>query len=92
MNIKFAASTVTEWPFNKPQHHQANPKKGIDMGKLTIFRYVSQKPFLHADADVSSWWSKIRSCLYLHPYFECVRSEISDETTIFHQPYLNSAK
>ena len=40
--------------------------KGIDMGQLTTFRYVSQKPSLYAYAGVSSWWSKIWSCLYLH--------------------------
>ena len=44
------------------------------MGRLTIFRNVSQKPSLYAYADVSSWWSKSWYCLYLHPYFVCASS------------------
>ena len=49
------------------------------MGQLTIFQYVSQKPSLYAYADVSSWWSKSWSRLYLHPYFVIASSESSGE-------------
>ena len=50
------------------------------MGQLTIYRYVSQKPSLYAYADVYSWWSKIWSCFYQHPYFVCASSECSGES------------
>ena len=51
------------------------------MGQLTIFWYVSQKPSLYAYADVSRWWSKSWSRLYLHPYiyFVYASSESSGE-------------
>ena len=57
------------------------------MGQLTIFRYVSQKPSLYAYDDVSSWWSKSWSRLYLHPYFVCASSESSGETLKNAQAY-----
>ena len=55
------------------------------MGQLTIFRYVTQKPSLYAYADVSSWWSKSLSRLYLHPYFVCASSESSGEILKMHR-------
>ena len=33
----------------------------------------------------SSWWSKMWSCLYLHPYFACASSESSGETLKMHK-------
>ena len=31
------------------------------------------------------WWSKMLSCLYLHPYFACASSESSGETLKMHK-------
>ena len=46
-----------------------------------------RKPSLYAYADVSSWWSKSWSRLYLHPYFVCASSESFGEILKIAQAY-----